>query len=294
MAENLFRVLTIRSAGTTAQQGLYPLLSPEAGEIIAPEKEDETPAAQQGTSPPPSPVAGAGIEPEPEDKVGLRLRYCRASRITVSRIIDGQERTLLSLGRLNFQVFVTAGRLALACQRYPAASVLSVAGPGVGLAARGATGGRVSRLRGSVMVGHMRYPWIRSVSALPRRWWFGRDTIVIEYSVPERIPMLLRLDLRLPSGRTTAEMAAEICRRAVRYWQESGRELPDGVPDKLKDLGDRAQKYLDMRANTGPPDRRRAEVYRLPIWYPATGRVPFLRRPYGSQTPYPDDEAGEE
>ncbi len=260
MAENAFRVLTIRSAGTTAQPALYPLLSPKSGEIIAQDREDEE---------------------------GLAERYCRASGVTVSRIIDGQERPILSLRRLNVLVFVTARRLALACERYPTASVLAVAGPGSGLAARGVTA-RVSRLQGSAMVGHMRYPWIRSVSALPRTWRFGRDTLAIEYSVPERTPMLLRLDLRLPRGLTPVAMAAEICSRGVRYWLDNAPDLPQEVKGKLTELGRRAA------TDTTEPDRRRAEVYELPIWYPVTGAVPFLRRPRPLQPPYDKDQGGED
>lgn len=41
MAEKAFRVLTIRSAGMTAQPALYPLLGPGRGEVIAWEPEDE-------------------------------------------------------------------------------------------------------------------------------------------------------------------------------------------------------------------------------------------------------------
>ncbi len=322
MAEKFFRVLTIRSAGTTAQDALYPLLRPARGEIIAGEPQGGVTTAPAGPSPPRSPERGEVIAREPDDRVGLEERYCRASRVTVSRIVDGQERPLLSLRRLKFLVFITDGRLALACRRYPAATMLTVAGPGSGLAARGATAGRVNRQPGSMMVGHMRYPWIRSVSAVPRRWRFGRDTIVIEYSVPERVPMLLRMDLRsLPIGQTPAGMAAEICSRVVRHWLTNAMDLSETVRGKLAALGQRAADDLKRLAATGqaatgtaatgtaatgaaatgaavtgtaPSDRRRGAVYRLPVWYPASGAVPFLQRPRPSRPPYTIDEAGEE
>ncbi len=301
MAEKFFRVLTIRSAGTTAQEALYPLLSPQRGKKIAPQPQNKATTAPAGPSPPPGPERGEIIAPERDDGVGLHQRYCRASRVTVSRIVDGQERPLLSLRRLNFLVYITGGRLVLACTRYPAATTLTVAGPGSGLAARGATAGRVNRQPGSVMVGHMRYSWIRSVSAVPRRWRFGRDTIVIEYSVPERVPMLLRLDLRsLPSGRTPVEMAAEICLRAVNFWQQNATNLPGGVVTKLAALAKRATNDLNQLAATGqaatgtaPPGRPRAELYRLPVWYPVTGSVPFFP-PRQSRPPYVDYEGGDD
>jgi hypothetical protein len=321
MAEKFFRVLTIRSAGTTAQDALYPLLNPEGDDLIAREPLDKGATGTTGP-PPPSPGSGEVIAREPHDSVGLEARYCRASRVTVSRIVDGQERPLLSLRRLKFLVFITAGRLALACRRYPAATMLTVAGPGSGLAARGATAGRVNRQPGSMMVGHMRYPWIRSVSAVPGRRWFGRGTIVIEYSVPERVPMLLRLDLRsLPIGQTPAGMAAEICSRVVTYWLTNAEDLSETVRGKLAALGQRAANDLKPPEATGqaatgqaatgaaitgtaktgtattgpaPADRRRGAVYRLPVWYPATGAVPFLQRPRPSRDPYTLDEAGEE
>ena len=174
MADNYFRVLTIRSAGMTAQPALYPLLSSNRGEII---------------------------DLEPLDLPGLTERYCRASGVTVSRIIDGAERPILRVSRLKIQVYVTAGRLGLACKRYRRSTALAVAGAGAGFSATGVTRFWAGRrpLR-SAIVGHIRYPWVRSVSAWPRRWPFGRETLVVEYAMAPRTPMLLRLDLKLPGA----------------------------------------------------------------------------------------------
>jgi hypothetical protein len=139
------------------------------------------------------------------------------------------------------------------------------------------------------MVGHLRHPWIRSVSALPRRWRFGRDKLAIEYSVPERIPMRLTLDLAsLPRGLTPAGMAAEICGRAARHWLSRASDLPPEVRRELDALRQRAA------SDALPRDRRKAVVYQLPAWYAVGGGVPFLRRPRRSRPPYDEDPAGEE
>jgi hypothetical protein len=261
MAESLFRVLTIRSAGTTAQPALYPLVTPDGGEII---------------------------EREPADGEKFE-RLARASGVTVSRVIDGAERPVLALRRMRIVVLVTNGRLALACRRYPTASVLALAGQGARFAAGGVTSGWASRLRGSVMVGHMRHPWIRSVSALPRRWRLGRDKLAVEYTMPERIPMRLTLDLRsLPRELTVAGMAAEICGRAARHWLSSASDLPLEVRQDLEALRQRAANDAMRR------DRRRGVVYQFPVWYAVGGGVPFLRRGRRSRPPYDDDPAGEE
>ena len=214
MADNYFRVLTIRSAGMTAQPALYPLLSSDRGEII---------------------------DLEPLDQPGLTERYCRASGVTVSRIIDGAERPILRVSRLKIQVYVTAGRLALACKRYRRSSALAVAGPGAGFSATGVTRFWASRRPlSSAIVGHIRYPWIRSVSAWPRRWPLGRETLVVEYAMAPRIPMLLRLDLKLPPALTPAMVAAEICQQVVKYWQTHDRNAPPKVQQALDDLSQRA------------------------------------------------------
>jgi hypothetical protein len=262
MAEQAFRILTIRTVGTTAQPALYPLLSTDGGEVIAHEELDDE---------------------------GLSQPYCRASGVTVSRIIDGAERPILRLNHLNIKVYVTAGRLALACKRYRTANAWALAGPGMGFAGRGVTSARVSRhLQGGVMVGHIRYPWIRSVSARPRTpWWYGRDTLVIEYAMGPRTPMLLRLDLRR-SKHTPGAMAAEICWRVVKYWQTYDRDGSRELQAALRDLARRA--HADMMRR----DRGKSEVYKLPAWHPVDPNVPFLRRPRRSRPPYDGDEAGEE
>lgn len=271
MGDPSFRVLTIRSAGSTAQQALYPLLSSKRGEIIVLESLDEK---------------------------GLTETYCRASGVTVSRIIDGTERPILRVSRLKIQVYVTAGRLALVCKRYSRAKALAVAGPGAGLDVTSVTGSRAGwRTRSSAMVGHIRYPWIRSVSAWPRRWPFGRETLVVEYAMAPRIPMLLRLELRLPQALTPAMVAAEICWQVVNYWQRHDEDaLPDvedDLEDALADLRQRAK--ADRKApGTVQPPRDKAVVYEFPAWYPVTGSVPFLRRPRRSRPGYNGDKAGEE
>jgi hypothetical protein len=279
MAEKAFRVLTVRSAGMTAQPALYPLLGPSRGEVIAWEPEDENEA--------------------------LTERLYRASGITVSQVINGAERPILSLRRLKINVYITAGRLALACERYKTADALEVTGTGTGLSARGVTSARVSRrLQGGAIVGHIRYPWMRSVSPRPRSWRFGRDTLIIEFAVSPQMPMLLRLDLRWrASGRGTARenpddspmawrtpeaMAADICTRVVTYWQTH----PNGAsPAVLADFA-----ALGARAAAGPlvPSPGKAETYQFPAWHPVTPAVPFLRRSRRSFDAYEEDEAGEE
>jgi hypothetical protein len=196
MAENAFRVLTIRSAGTTAQPALYPLLSQSSREVIAWEEQDGQ-----------------------ED--GLTQRYFRARGVTVSRIIDGAERPILRLRRLRFDVWVTAGRLVLACDRYRTSNAWQVAGPGAGFGALGLPSARADRRQGSMMVGHIRYPWIRSISPLPRRRWYGRDALIIEFAALPRTPMLLRLDLMLPLRGGELEVQAEAA---------SADLQPDGTP----------------------------------------------------------------
>jgi hypothetical protein len=261
MAERAFRVLTIRSAGMTAQPALYPLLSPMSEKIIAWEELDGT---------------GSLIE-----------RYCRASGVTVSQVIDGAERPHLRLRRLKISVYVTAGRLALACERYRTTNAWEIAGPGGGFGARGVTGARTARRQqGSVMVGHIRYPWIRSVSPRPRTWRYGRDALIIEYAMAPQIPMLLRLDLRLRRGLTPQGMAMEICRLVATYWKDHGTNLPPEVQAEFSALAERAK---DGTARPGV-----AGAYEFPTWYPVTAAVPFFRRPRRSSPPYGGDEAGAE
>lgn len=264
MAETPFRVLTIRSAGTTAQSALYPLLSSKSAEIVAWEELD-----------------GTGQ---------LVKRYCRASGVTVSQIISGAERPVVRIKRLKINAYVTAGRLVVACERYRTVSAWAIAGPGAGFGATGVSrAGASRRLQGSVLVGHIRYPWVRSVSPRPRKWRYGRDAIVIEFPLSPKTPMQIRLDLRLRRrGLTPAAVAAEICRRSADYWMTHYPDMPLDVQERLKELRDRA------RVDEVQPDPGRAGTYQFPTWFPVTPAVPFLRRPRRSSPAYGGDDAGAE
>jgi hypothetical protein len=279
MADKAFRVLTVRSAGMTAQPALYPLLSPSRGEVIAWEPDDGSEA--------------------------LTKRLFRASGVTVSQVVNGTERPILSLRPLKINVYVTDGRLAVACERYSTADALEVTGTGTGLSAKGFTSARTNRrMQGSAIVGHIRYPWMRSVSPRPRNWRFGRDMLIIEFALAPEKPMLLRLDMKLPGrGRSNAKgslldsplawrtpeaMAAEICTRVVTYWQTHPSDAPPTVLAEFAALG--------RRAAAGPlqPSPGKAETYQFPTWHPVTPGVPFLRRSRRSSDPYEGDDAGEE
>jgi hypothetical protein len=255
MANSLFSVLTVRSAGTTAQWNLYPLLSPKRKEIIAWEEQD--------------------------GQMPLR-RNCRASGVTVSRIINGAERPIISLRHLRINVYVTEGRLVLACKRYRTSTAWAVAGPGTGFAAGGITTARTSRRRhGSALVGHIRYPWVRSISPQPRRW-YGRDRLIIEYSIAPRIPMLLRLDLtrRLWPWRWSEPnanlLARDICALVARWRQDYDTHRSQAEDHDLDQL------VHSAAYNPIVPDPGKAEAYELPYWFDVSANVPYLRR---SRTP---------
>jgi hypothetical protein len=253
MANSPFRVLTIRSAGTTAQWDLYPLLSSNRSEIVAWEDQDVDP---------------------------IRCRR-RASGVTVSMIVNGAERPIVSLRHLRIQVCVTHGRLVLACKRYRTKNAWIVAGPGTGFAARGITSAGSSRRRhGSALVGHVRYPWVRTVSPRPRRWPYQRDSLIIEYGVPPRTPMLLRLDLKRKGefDDSVTELAALICRRVVDWRRSNDIERSATEDDELVQLN-------RLAANVQiEPAAGKAEAYELPSWFQVSEGVPYLWR---SRTPRP-------
>lgn len=302
MAEKVFRVLTIRSAGATAQSALYPLLySNRKGEIAWEDLDQGRPGQQRPDQ-----------ERPDEERPGqtLTVRYCRASAVTVSRIIDGAELPIFRLRGLRFDVYVTAGRLVLACRRYSTASALEVAGPGAAFGAGGVIRAPARRrMQGAAMVGHIRYPWIRSITPLPRKRWYGRDALIIEFAVSPQVPMLLRLDLRLPPrGPERAKEPEEAAKEPppdVSLTEEAAGLTPIAV--MAKEIRSRVVKYWDDYAS--PKQKAKfgltgvggaqlnpslAGIYEFPAWYPVTAAVPFLERDRRSMDPYPDDKAGAE
>src|SRR5580700_10466326 len=136
-----FNVLTIRSGLNTGDDALYPMLSDAScHEVIA-----------------------------LDDYDGPNGQRLVATAVQVLQIHDGGLKTLVRLRDVSIDVYITDGRVAVACEKYDKGGGWSGFG-GVGLmvavTANAVSKARAaSRSRGKALVGHIRYPWLKSVGA---------------------------------------------------------------------------------------------------------------------------------
>lgn len=189
-----FNVLTVRSGLDTADDALYPALSDvSVPEVIALGRQDGQPVTRV--------VATA-----------VRVLEARA----------GGLKQLVSLRDVKIDVFVTDSRVALACEKYDKGGGWVGFGAGgllVAVTANAVSKARAaSRSRGKVLVGHVRYPWLKSVGAATKSGFGTSEAIRLEYS--DKLsggPVIKLVELTLPKNIDATLVAQEIARRAANY-----------------------------------------------------------------------------
>jgi hypothetical protein len=156
----------------------------------------------------PVPAAGTdAIVLEPGEDA--RLRRLRAREVSVS--VAGGE-PLLRADDIRAQVYVSDGRVAIACTRYDRGGGW-IGGP-IALVLNVVSRIRASRRsRGRMLVGHVRYPWLRGVYARNRSGLWGPELLRL-FVVGEGVE--LQLDVRIARGESATDVATDIIRRAAR------------------------------------------------------------------------------
>ena len=122
-----------------------------------------------------------------------------------------------------------------------------------------------------MVVGHIRYSWLRSVGASSAQGWLGSEQLrleVVDMTAGHDRP--LRLDLTLSQSMDAVGVADEVVRRAALHWLTPGRET---TPD------DRAAFARLVSPPRLRPGRRTFASYLLPVFD-------------GVAAPRPDDRSG--
>lgn len=188
-----FNVLTIRSGDETGNEALYPVLSdPSQPEIIATDRYD-----------------------------GANIVRVVATAVRVSAV-GAQLKTLVQLRDVKIDMYVTDGRLAIACEKY------DKGGGWVGFGGTGAvvalTANAVSKIRaaarsrGKVLVGHIRYPWVRAVGASSRSGLLSSEAVRVEFAEKQSGATVRKIiELTLPKNIDATLVAQEITRRAAAF-----------------------------------------------------------------------------
>lgn len=254
-----FNVLTIRSGLDTGNDALYPVLSDAtAPEIIALDRYD-----------------GPNVV-----KVAA----------TAVRVLEAGSslKTLVKLSEVKIDVYITDGRVALACEKYDkGGGWVGFGGAGVLVAV---TANAVSkamaakRSRGKVLVGHVRYPWLKMVGAASKSSFVTAEAIRLEYA--EKLPggvVRKMLELTLPKNIDATLVAQEITRRAAAFWLANYPGM--SVENRAKYAS-----LCEAPPRVEPPPKKYAFV-RMPTFFYANSTTAFPSQSQPGGPVQPDESA---
>lgn len=139
----------------------------------------------------------------------------------VSELVAGGWKHLMKL-ESKADILVTDARFVVACTKFTKGGgwVGFGAGAFVALAANGVSKARAAnRRRGKMLVGQVRYAWLRSVGYMPRRGWGSKEELRLGVKVKTESGETrdLFLDVSLPKHVNSGELARAIVRRAAAY-----------------------------------------------------------------------------
>jgi len=160
-----------------------------------------------------------------EDRDGSNVQRLTASEVIFK--VGGA--TKFKDRKVKIDLFVTDARFALACSSFDKGGGHSFFGGGGALfldvAVNSVSKARAKmRSRGKMLVGQVRYPWLRRVGSSPKIGFGTHEKLFFETSV--KGGGTTTLELWLPNNASAAQVAAEMACRAARY--RLATKNPDG------------------------------------------------------------------
>jgi hypothetical protein len=159
------------------------------------------------------PVLGDPRMPVRLDACDGNAQRLTAKGLSLSEQSFGRRTSLAGVRDVKIDVVVTDARVAFTCAGH-------AAGVGWVGARTGAVAASVSarRRKGSVLVGQVRYPWLRAAGFLPGGGWLSEQQIRLAVTVRQaRADRELLLDLQLPRGVSAEALCRALVSRAARH-----------------------------------------------------------------------------
>jgi hypothetical protein len=147
---------------------------------------------------------------EPRDGTDVRAVHCCEVEVKAGP----ENARLLRAPDIRAKVLLTDARLTVACTKYDKGGGW-VGGPVAMLALNaGSKFLAVRRRRGKMLVGQIRYPWIRAVYAQNKSGWAGSEKLRV---IVQGLGHDMRLELTFPKDVDATAIATELVRRAARF-----------------------------------------------------------------------------
>jgi hypothetical protein len=256
-----FNVLTVRSGLDTGNDALYPTLSSASdAEVITLDGYD-----------------------------GQQVTKIVATAVRVHQVSSNGLKVLIRLQDVKIDIYITDSRLALACEKYDKGGGWVGFGAGgllVAVTANAVSKARAaSRTRGKVLVGHIRYPWLKSVGASSKSGFATSEAIRLEYSERQDGATVRKIvELILPKNIDATLVAQDVTRRAAAYRLAYYPDMPGEERVKFASLNEAPPRLQ-------PPPKKFAFVP-LPTYYHANAATAFPRTSEPAQPADPALPAG--
>ncbi|MFI4991565.1 MAG: hypothetical protein ACHQHO_11730 [Solirubrobacterales bacterium] len=211
------------------------------------------------------------VRMEQWDGEPLRLT---GSAITVQELDSGRWRTLLRARDIKLDLLITDSRFIVSSSKFDKGGGWVGFGGGAffALAANGVSKARAAyRRRGKLLVGQVRYPWLRCVGYKPKAGWGSSEQIrlgvVARSGDGERQELFL--DVALPRNVDSAAVARAIVARAAAY-RLAYTDVHDEDRARFEELAD--------GPTLPPPEPKKFALYNLPRHYFVSSAVAYPDR----------------
>lgn len=206
------------------------------------------------------PIPGEGtneIAIEPRD--GSDVIAVPVKGLTLRLNANGSSRRLGSVSDAKVTLYVTDARVAFACSKFDKGGGW-IGGVGTMVAFNSVSKVRAAmRRRGKMLVGHVRYPWLRSVGGSPKRGFGDEERLRLVVPPPDGDGWLV-LNLDLPKNVDSPSLAADIARRAARHRVARGADASAfaAALEARPLVGEKNKFALHEIEGAVPPDERSA------------------------------------
>jgi hypothetical protein len=224
-----FDVLAVRTAADGPGDGLYPVPAEQPSDTL--------------------------VVLQPED--GRSVRCVPATAILVRDVTPSGPVQLCRLSDTTATVYLTDCRIAIGCARYDrGGGWLGSSGPMLLLNGISTLRARM-RSRGKVLVGHVRYSWLRSIGASDKQGWQDSEQVrleLVDHTAGRERRLLLDITLKKPFE--AVSMAQDVAHRAALSWLEADPAMTADTRVALERL---------VSPSPLRPAPRRFAFYTLPV-----------------------------
>jgi hypothetical protein len=210
------------------------------------------------------PVVGDDHSPVELESLDGSIQRLSGRAVMVSELVAGGLKTVARFKDIKVDLLITESRVALCCDKYEKGGgwVGFGAGAFVALAANGVSKARAAhRRRGKMLVGQVRYSWLRCVGYKPKAGWGSSEKLRLGVAVKlnDGATRELLLDVALPKGVDSKAVARAIVTRAARY----------RLDHTAIDDGDERRKFEELAAapQLAPPEPRKFAMYQMPRYF---------------------------